>query len=371
MTNRKTTRRIMIGSVPVGGGAPVSIQSMTSTDTADAAATLAQIRALQRAGCQIVRLAVPTPRAAETLREIVPDSPVPLVADIHFDADLAVKSIQAGIHGIRINPGNIGSHEKVKRVAEAAGEAGIPIRVGANAGSLPKGLVKSFEERGMTRGQVLSEALCEAASEQVRLLESFGFDKIKVSLKASSVPVTVDACRLFSSRSDHPLHLGITEAGTEWDGAMKSAIGIGTLLLEGIGDTIRVSLTADPVQEVRAAVAILEAAGLREAYPEIVSCPTCGRTNYDLISLAREIGAFVRSIREQGRALRIRKIAVMGCAVNGPGEASDAELGIAGGPPGRLQLFRNGTLTETIPAEEALERMKREITAYIIEEPSK
>lgn len=371
MTPRKTTRRIMIGAVPVGGGAPVSVQSMTSTDTADAAATLEQIRALHRAGCQIVRLAVPTPRAAETLREIVPDSPVPLVADIHFDAELAVKSIRAGIHGIRINPGNIGSREKVKRVAEAAGEAGIPIRVGANAGSLPQGLRKSFEERGMTHEQALSEALCAAAAEQIGILESFGFDKIKVSLKASSVPATVDACRLFSSRSDYPLHLGITEAGTEWDGTLKSAVGIGTLLLEGIGDTIRVSLTADPVKEVRAAIAILEAAGLRTAYPEIVSCPTCGRTNYDLIPLAEEIGAFVRALREQGHTFRIRKIAVMGCAVNGPGEASDAELGIAGGPPGRLQLFRNGTVTETIPAEEALERMKREITTYITREPSK
>ena len=371
MTNRKTTRQILVGSVPVGGGAPVSIQSMTSTDTADAAATLDQIRALHRAGCQIVRLAVPTPKAAETLREIVPDSPLPLVADIHFDAELAVKSIQAGVHAVRINPGNIGGRDKVKRVAEAAGEAGIPIRVGANAGSLPRGFLKSFEERGMTRSQALSEALCSAASEQIEILKSFGFDKIIVSLKASSVPVTVEACRLFSSRSDRPLHLGITEAGTEWAGTLKSAVGIGTLLLEGIGDTIRVSLTADPVKEVRAAAAILEAAGLRSAYPEIVSCPTCGRTNYDLIPLAEEIGGYVRSLKEQGHTFRIRKIAVMGCAVNGPGEASDAELGIAGGPPGRLQLFRNGTVTETIPAEKALERIKQEIDTYIIEEPSK
>ena len=371
MTPRKTTRRILIGDVPVGGGAPVSIQSMTNTDTSDAGATLAQIRALHRAGCQIVRLAVPTPQAAETLKEILPDSPVPLVADIHFNADLAVKAIRAGTHAVRINPGNIGDREKVKRVVEAAGEAGIPIRVGANAGSLPGGLAESFEKQGMTHAQALSEALCAAASEQIGILESFGFDKIKVSLKASSVTATVDACRLFSSRSDYPLHLGITEAGTEWAGTLKSAVGIGALLLEGIGDTIRVSLTADPVKEVRAAIAILEAAGLRDAYPEIVSCPTCGRTKYDLIPLAEEITASVRSLKERGCTFRIRKIAVMGCAVNGPGEASDAELGIAGGPPGRLQLFRNGTITETIPAEEALERMKREITTYIIKEPSK
>ena len=281
----------MIGGVPIGGGAPVSVQSMTNTDTADAAATLAQIRSLHHAGCQIVRLAVPTPQAAETLKEILPDSPVPLVADIHFDANLAVKAIHAGIHAVRINPGNIGDREKVKRVVEAAGEAGIPIRVGANAGSLPRGLLSGFEAQGMSHAMALSEALYAAAAEQIGILESFGFDKIKVSLKASSVTATVDACRLFSSRSDYPLHLGITEAGTEWNGTLKSAVGIGTLLLEGIGDTIRVSLTADPVKEVRAAIAILEAAGLRDAYPEIVSCPTCGRTKYDLIPLAEEIGA--------------------------------------------------------------------------------
>lgn len=362
---RRETRQIHIGSVAIGGGAPVSIQSMTNTSTEDAAATLAQIRALAAAGCDIARLAVPTHRAAEVLPEIVRDSPLPLVADIHFDWHLALASIHAGIHAVRINPGNIGSADKVRLVAEAAGEAGIPIRVGANAGSLPKGLLESFLGKGLSRADALSEALCTSAFEQVGHLRRFGFEQIKVSLKASSVTATVNACRLFAERSDLPLHIGVTEAGTDYAGSVKSAVGIGTLLMEGIGDTIRVSLTGDPVAEVRAAQLILEAAGLRDAWPELVSCPTCGRTVWDLIPLARSLEEHIRMRKAEGRRFRIRKVAVMGCAVNGPGEAADAELGIAGGPPGKLFLFRSGRITDTIPSENALARMKEELDSFL------
>ncbi len=358
---RNNTRQIHIGSVAVGGGAPVSIQSMTNTETADAVSTLKQIRALADAGCQIARLAVPAMQAAETLPDILKDSPLPLVADIHFDYHLALASIKAGIHAVRINPGNIGSPEKVRKVVEAAGNAGIPIRVGANTGSLPKGLLAKLESAGLSHEQALAEALCIAALEQAAILEECGFHDIKLSVKSSSVPVTVAACRKIAERCDYPLHIGITEAGTKNMGTVKSAVGLGTLLLEGIGDTMRVSLTGDPVEEIYAAQAILEAAGLREALPYFVSCPTCGRTGYDMIPFAEQIENYIRGKKAAGCRFRIRKIAVMGCAVNGPGEASDADLGIAGGPPGKLIFFRNGEITETIPESEGLARMKAEI----------
>ncbi len=349
-----------MGDVPIGGGAPVSVQSMANTGTRDPKATLAQIRCLFKAGCQIVRVAVPDMEAAEALHGIVSSSPMPVVADIHFDHRLALASIKAGVGGVRINPGNIGSKVKVKAVAEAAGEAGIPIRVGSNSGSLPKGLLESKVSKGLSRDDAMAESLVEAALEEAKLLESFGFDRIKVSLKASSVPVTVAACRRFSEVSDYPLHLGVTEAGTLFRGTIKSAVGIGTLLMEGIGDTLRVSLTADPVEEIKVAIAILEAAGLRSPMPEIVSCPTCGRTEVDLIGMASKVEAFVESVKASGKRINLSKIAVMGCAVNGPGEASDADLGIAGGR-GKFILFKFGRQVASLPESEAFEALKNEI----------
>ena len=250
-------------------------------------------------------------------------------------------------------------------MVEAAGEAGIPIRVGANAGSLPKGLLEEELAKGLSREEALAEALVRAAMEQVKRLEDFSFDRIKVSLKASSVPVTVQAYRRFAARSDYPLHIGVTEAGTAFRGTVKSAVGIGTLLMEGIGDTLRVSLTADPVEEVRAGIAILEAAGLRPGAPEIVSCPTCGRTAYDMFSLVDQVERFVESVKAQGGRIGVRKIAVMGCVVNGPGEAADAEIGIAGGGDGgKLMLFRYGKTIAVLPESEAFERLKTEILKH-------
>ena len=362
MARRTQSRQIKVGSVLIGGGAPVSIQSMTNTDTRDAAATLAQIGELYRAGCQIVRVTVPDRRAVEALAEILAKTPIPVIADIHFDYRLAIASIQAGIHGVRINPGNIGGRDRAEKVAQAAGEAGVPIRVGANSGSLPKGLLESKLRAGMTRDTAMAESLVEAALEQVKILQDFGFEQIKVSLKASSVPVTVAAYRMFAERSDLPLHLGVTEAGTAFRGTIKSAVGIGALLLDGIGDTIRVSLSAPPVEEIHAAQAILEAAGLRNSSPEIVSCPTCGRTSYDLISLVSHVENFIGGIRAHGGKIHLRKVAVMGCAVNGPGEASDADIGIAGGAgSGELVLFKSGKRFAVLPEAEAVRLLEEEI----------
>ena len=363
---RRTSKQIKVGPVAIGGGAPVVIQSMTNTDTGNAAATLAQIRELADAGCEIVRVTVPDETAADALPEILAGSPVPVIADIHFDYRLAIRSIEAGIHAIRLNPGNIGSAERVKAVAEAAGEAGVPIRVGANSGSLPKGLMQSKLDAGLSHDDALAESLVEAAMEQVKLLEQYSFTDLKVSLKASSVPVTVKAYRMFADRSDHPLHLGVTEAGTAFRGAIKSAVGIGSLLLDGIGDTIRVSLSAPPVEEIRAALAILEAAGLRDASPELVSCPTCGRTNWNLIAMAERVERFIAGIKSSGKNIALRKVAVMGCAVNGPGEASDADLGIAGGNrAGELLVFKHGKPLQLLPEEEAFDWLKKEILASV------
>ena len=364
MKTPRQTRRIKVGSVAIGGGAPVSIQSMTNTPTSDPAATLAQIRALARAGCDIIRCAVPDEAAVRALPEILSGSPIPVIADIHFDYRLALGAIRAGIHGIRINPGNIGSGDRVRAVAEAAGEAGIPIRVGANSGSLPKGLYESHLAAGLSPRDAMAQSLAEASLEQVKLLEQYDFRQIKVSLKSSSVLSTVDACRRFAELSDIPLHIGITESGVPAAGLIKSAVGIGTLLLEGIGETIRVSLTADPLEEVRAGLQILEAAGLRSAEPEFVSCPTCGRTKIDLARLASEVYEFIESLKQQGKRIHLHKIAVMGCVVNGPGEARDADLGLAGGD-GKAVIFRSGTIVATLSPEEALERIKQEIQSHV------
>ncbi len=363
MPLRRNTRQIHAGRIAIGGGAPISIQSMTNTRTSDAAATLAQIRELASLGCEIIRCAVPDMASADAIRQIVQESPIPVIADIHFDWRLALESIRNGIHGVRINPGNIGGAERVKAVAEAAGEAGIPIRVGANTGSLPKGLLESKLAAGMTREDAVAESLCDAVQTQIDLLEQYHFDQIKVSLKASSVPVMVSAYRQFSSRSDYPLHLGVTEAGTPWRGIHKSAAGIGALLLDGIGDTIRVSLTAHPREEVRSALTLLESLNLRDAAPQIVSCPTCARTGYDLIGTAEKVENIVATLKASGKKIKLKKIAVMGCVVNGPGEAKDAELGVAGGGDGRVVLFRFGEPFATLPEAEAIEAFRKEIEA--------
>lgn len=364
---RNKSRQIKVGNVLIGGDAPISIQSMTNTVTSDVPATLAQIHELYLAGCEIVRSTVPDQAAVEALPEILEKSPLPLIADIHFDYRLALASIRAGVHGVRINPGNIGSKERVRAVAEAAGNASIPIRVGANSGSLPKGLLEKKMASGMTRNDALAEALVEAALEQAKLLEEFHFRNIKVSLKASNVPSTVAACRLFVQRADYPLHLGVTEAGTAFKGAIKSAVGIGALLLDGIGNTLRVSLSAPVVEEVKAAKAILESCGLREASPEIVSCPTCGRTSYDLIKAVNRVERLIDSIKAGGRKITLRKIAVMGCEVNGPGEASDADIGIAGGNrKGSLILFKKGERFAALPEAEAYALLEKTILEHVI-----
>nr|WP_303646003.1 flavodoxin-dependent (E)-4-hydroxy-3-methylbut-2-enyl-diphosphate synthase [Candidatus Solincola tengchongensis] len=345
------TRRVMIGDVPVGGGAPVSVQSMTNTPTQDAEATLGQIQRLHEAGCQIVRVAVPALRGVEaklrdSLRRIVEGSPIPVVADVHFDHRLALLALEAGVHGLRINPGNIGGEEKVREVALAAMRKGVPIRVGVNAGSLPRDILARH-------GHPTAEALVESALREIEILESCGFYDIKVSVKASSVPLTVSAYRMLSEAVDYPLHLGVSEAGPPWTGTIRSAVGIGALLAEGIGDTIRVSLAGDPVEEVRVGLAILKALELVRRGPDIVACPTCARCRLDVAALATELERRLRDLRAPLR------IAVMGCSVNGPGEAREADLGVAGGRERGL-LFRKGEPVGWYPKDELLEVLLRE-----------
>ena len=332
------TRQIKVGGVPVGGGAPVSIQSMTNTPTQDVEATLSQIRALAGLGCDIVRVAVPDMEAAKAIGALKAGSPVPLVADIHFDYRLALEAAEQGIDKIRINPGNIGAPERVEAVAKACMERGIPIRVGVNGGSLEKELLAKY-------GGPTPEAMLESALGHIGLLEKYGFEDICVSLKASNVPATVRAYRLMAERYDYPLHLGVTEAGTREMGELKAAAGIGGLLALGIGDTIRVSLTADPVEEVFAARRILKAVGLRREGPELIACPTCGRTQIDLIPLARQVGELLKDVD------RPITVAVMGCVVNGPGEASHADVGLAGGK-GEGVLFRRGEIVARVPEDQ-------------------
>ena len=331
MKERKKTRQILIGGVPVGGGAPIVIQSMNNTKTADVEATLAQLNALAAQGCQIGRLAVPDSEAAAALKEITAKTPIPLVADIHFDYRLALASIENGIHALRINPGNIGSEEKVKAVIDGARERNIPIRIGINGGSLEKELLAKY---GYT-----AEAIVESALREVAVFEKYGFENVKLSVKSSSVEKTVAAYEMLSQKVDYPLHVGVTEAGTLLKGSVKSAIGIGILLAKGIGDTIRVSLTGDPVNEVIVAKEILKDLGLREEGIEIVSCPTCGRTRVDLekmvAAVEKELQGFVPK--------RPLTVAVMGCEVNGPGEAKEADYGIANGK-GQGLLFKDGVV---------------------------
>ena len=335
---RDNTRKISVGGVDIGGGAAVSVQSMCNTKTWDVESTVAQIKAMKAAGCDIVRLAVPDMAAARAISDIKEGVDMPLVADIHFDYRLALEAAARGIDKIRINPGNIGGEENVKAVADACRRRGIPIRIGVNAGSLEQRLLEKY-------GHPCPEAMVESAAGHAALLEKFGFYDICLSLKASSVPLTLAAYRMAAERFEYPLHLGVTETGTEWNGTIQSAVGIGTLLSEGIGNTVRVSLTADPVREVSTGIAILKAAGVRKGGVRFVSCPTCGRTEIDLISLANKVEGLVRGLD------RDITVAVMGCVVNGPGEAREADYGIAGGKNKGI-LFKKGQVLGTYPYDE-------------------
>ena len=337
------TKQIHVGNVAIGGGAPVSIQSMTNTRTDDVEATLRQIRELAAAGCQIIRVAVPDMAAARAVGKIKEQCPIPLVVDIHFDYKLALEAIAAGADKVRINPGNIGDKDRVKAVADACRQRGVPIRIGVNGGSLEKPLLAKY-------GGVCPEAMVESAFGHIRLLEQFDFDDICVSLKSSSVPMTMKAYQLMSQESNYPLHIGVTEAGTVRMGTLKSAVGIGGLLAMGIGDTMRVSLSANPVEEVYAARDILKAAGVRKEGAELVSCPTCGRTRIDLISLANEVEQRLKSVDKP------ITVAVMGCVVNGPGEASAADCGIAGGV-GEGLLFKKGQIVKKVPQDQLVDEL--------------
>ena len=343
MKDRTQTKQICVGPLAIGGGAGVSVQTMCNTHTWDVEATVKQIRAMQAAGADIVRIAIPDMDAAKAVSAIKEQVSVPLVADIHFDYRLALEAAARGIDKIRINPGNIGGEENVKAVAEACRARHIPIRIGVNAGSLEKRLIEKY-------GHPCPEAMVESARDHIALLNKFDFDDICLSLKTSSVPLTIQSYRLAAEVFPYPLHLGVTETGTEWNGTIQSAVGIGTLLSEGIGDTIRVSLTADPVREVSVGIAILKAAGLRPGGVKFVSCPTCGRTEIDLISLATEVEGRVRDMD------RDITVAVMGCVVNGPGEAREADYGIAGGR-GKGILFKKGVVLGTYPYEELCDRL--------------
>lgn len=353
---RRVSRRIQLGNVAIGGGAPVSVQSMCSTSTSDVTATLEQIGRLAEAGCEIVRCAVPDEHAALALSAIRAQCPIPLVADIHFDYRLALTALQSGVDGLRLNPGNIGERWKVEEVVKACAERQVPIRIGVNAGSLEKELLERH-------GHPTAAAMVESALGHIRILEDLGYQDIKVSLKASDIRRTVEAYRLLAAQVDYPLHIGITEAGTTWAGTIKSAVGLGALLYDGIGDTLRVSLTGDPVEEVRVGWEILKSLELRERGPVFVSCPTCGRCQIDLISVAEEVEKRLHDL-----PLTIT-IAVMGCVVNGPGEAREADLGIAGGK-GQGILFRHGEVVRKVPQEELADALVEEAWKLVEEASS-
>ncbi|QSV44876.1 flavodoxin-dependent (E)-4-hydroxy-3-methylbut-2-enyl-diphosphate synthase [Geobacter benzoatilyticus] len=344
---KRQTKQIHVGNIPVGGGAPCAVQSMCSTDTRNVAATLDQVRALTAAGCEIVRCAVPDMAAAEALGEIKGRSPIPVIADIHFDYRLALRVLEGGIDGLRLNPGNIGERWKVEEVVKAARERLVPIRIGVNAGSLEKELLEKY-------GHPTAEAMVESALGHVRILEDIGYDQIKISLKASDVMKTVEAYRLLSQKVDYPLHIGITEAGTIFSGTIKSSVGLGILLADGIGDTMRVSLTGDPVDEVRVGFEILKALGLRQRGVNFVSCPTCGRCQINLIGVAQEVENRLAAIDAH------LTVAVMGCVVNGPGEAREADVGIAGGR-GEGLLFRHGEIVRKVPESEMADALVAEV----------
>lgn len=344
------TKRIKVGNLFMGGGERILIQSMTNVKTADYDKCIEQIIALEEAGCDIIRVAIPDEKSADAIAKIKPRIHIPLVADIHFDYKLALKCMENGVDKIRINPGNIGEESRVKEVAKMADSLGIPIRIGVNGGSLEKEILKKY-------GHPSPEAMVESAKGHVEILNKFDFDNIVISLKASNVKNTIDAYRLASKTFDYPLHLGVTEAGTFLGGTIKSAIGIGSLLADGIGDTIRVSLTDDPVREVEIARELLKALNLMEDAPEFVSCPTCARCNYDMISLANKVEDYLKSVHKKV------KVAVMGCAVNGPGEAREADIGVAGGKGDGL-LFKKGEIIKKIPESELFDAIKKEIDEF-------
>lgn len=354
---RKKTRAVQVGNVTIGGDAPIVIQSMTNTRTEDTGATLEQINCLVEAGCELVRVAVPDMAAAKALEKLVRQSPVPLIADIHFDPALAYRSMESGASKIRINPGNIGGREKLSELARQAESFKVPIRIGVNAGSLERRLLKKY-------GGASAAALVESALGYLELLEATGFSDLVVSLKASDVFTAISAYRLFSEKSRYPLHLGVTGAGPLEAGTIKGAVGIGTLLAEGIGDTVRVSLTASPVEEVRVARRIIQSLGLRGFEPELISCPTCGRCEVDLVTLVAEVENILRLYSAP------LKIAVMGCVVNGPGEAREADLGISAGKKQGI-LFRHGKVIKTVKLDNLLDTLKEELDSLLSEQQGK
>ncbi|MBV4414871.1 flavodoxin-dependent (E)-4-hydroxy-3-methylbut-2-enyl-diphosphate synthase [Clostridium tyrobutyricum] len=345
--SRSNTKKIKLGNIFIGGDSKITVQSMTNTDTRDRAATIKQIKSLEKMGCDIVRCAVPDIEACTALKDITKSVNIPVVADIHFDYRLAIKSIENGVFALRINPGNIGSNDRVKEVAKAAQDSNIPIRIGVNSGSLNKDMLKKY-------GGVSSDALVESALNHVKILENVNFDNIVISIKSSNVIQMVDSYRKISKICQYPLHLGVTEAGTGFTGTIKSSVGIGTLLMEGIGDTIRVSLTGDPIQEVKVGKEILKACGLRKQGIELISCPTCGRTEINIIKIAEEVERRLSHINKNIR------VAVMGCVVNGPGEAREADIGIAGGK-GEGLIFKNGNIIKKVREENLVEALMEEI----------
>jgi len=351
---RKITRKIYIGNVEVGGGAPISVQSMTKTRTEDVKSTLKQIFDLKKVGCDIVRVAVPNEKSATSLKEIVKKSPIPVVADIHFNPKLALMSLEAGVSSLRLNPGNIEDKKKIQEIVKRAKELKIPIRIGVNSGSLPKEILKKY-------GGPTPEALVESTLNHIKILEDLGFFDIKISLKASDIRTTVEAYRIFSKEKEYPLHLGITEAGSFFSGTVKSSIGIGILLYEGIGDTIRVSLTDSPLKEVKVGIEILKALNLRGGEPEVISCPTCGRNTTELNSIVKDVEKFLKKKKIS------LKVAIMGCEVNGPGEARLADIGIAFSKNFAL-IFKKGNIFLKIKKEKAVEIFKEEILKYWKEE---
>lgn len=349
--DKRRTRRIHVGSVPIGGGAPVAVQSMTNTDTRDVPSTVRQIDLLYRAGCEIVRLAVPDQEALEAFREIKSQVRPPLIADIHFDHRLAIGALQAGADGLRINPGNIGGRKALELVIREAASRGTPIRIGVNAGSLPKKILQKY-------GHPTPEAMVESALESLRVFEGLGFDRLKLSIKSSNVLHTISAYELLSQQVDYPLHLGVTEAGSLISGTVKNAIGIGVLLFKGIGDTLRVSLSRDPVEEVKVAYEILRALDLRHRGPEIIACPTCGRCEIGLFDIVEKVEGAISGMTSSP------KVAIMGCVVNGPGEAREADIGVAGGR-GQGILFKKGKVVRKIPEGELAETLIKEIEKLV------
>ena len=352
MLAREKTRVVSIGNVKIGGENPIAIQSMCNTKTEDVAATVAQIHRLEKAGCQIIRCTVPTHEAALAIREIKKQISIPLVADIHFDYRMAIEAMENGADKIRINPGNIGSNEKIRTVVDCAKERNIPIRVGVNSGSLEKDLIAKYG------GHVTAEGIVESALDKVHLIEDMGYDNLVISIKSSDVLMCTRAHELICQQTDYPLHVGITEAGTMWSGNIKSARGRGLIRSQGLGNTNRVSLSADPVEEVKSAKLILRTLGLRKGGIEVVSCPTCGRTNIDLIGLANQVQTMVEEFDDKSL-----KVAVMGCVVNGPGEAKEADLGIAGGK-GEGLLIKKGEIIRKVPEDQLLEVLREEIAKF-------